>query len=67
MSGKSECVIEPAFDDDVVAASLAECTGRVPPERGEGSPFANARRVSGDALIDHLAAYLGRDVAAWGS
>lgn len=56
---------DPGFDGDAVSACLAECRSRMPPERGEGSPFADARPVSADALIDQLAAYLGRDVAAW--
>ncbi len=63
------------FDDDVVAASLDECRRRMPAERGEGSPFADATRIAvfADAepvegsLIDELAAYLGRDVGAWRS
>jgi uncharacterized protein (TIGR03086 family) len=51
------------FDDDVVMASLEECRRRMPAERGEGSPFADARYVDGPP-IDELAAYLGRDVGA---
>ena len=52
------------FDDDVVAASLEECRTRMPAQRGEGSPFADALDVDGP-LIDRFAAYLGRDVPAW--
>lgn len=52
------------FDDDVVVASLDECRRRMPAQRGEGSPFADAVHVDGP-VIDELAAYLGRDVQAW--
>lgn len=52
------------FDDDIVAASLDECRRRMPAQRGEGSPFADAVPVDGPR-IDELAAYLGRDVRAW--
>lgn len=53
------------FDDDIVEACLDECRARMPAQRGEGSPFADARRVAGGALVDELAAFLGRDVRAW--
>ena len=54
---------KPGFDDDLVAASLDECQRRVPAERGEESPFANAVTKPGGSLIDQFAAYLGRNVA----
>jgi uncharacterized protein (TIGR03086 family) len=53
---------EPAFDADVVVACLEATKQRMPPQRGEGSPFADARDTGSDDVIDHLAAYLGRDV-----
>jgi uncharacterized protein (TIGR03086 family) len=55
---------EPGFDDEVVAVCLAATKGRMPAERGEGSPFADATDTRSDSLIDQLAAYLGRDVSA---
>jgi hypothetical protein len=36
----------------------------MPPQRGAGSPFADATDTDSDDLIDQLAAYLGRDVSA---
>lgn len=57
---------EPAFDADVVEASLADCRSRVPPQRTAGSPFADAQSApDGATLLEQLAAYLGRDVSAW--
>jgi uncharacterized protein (TIGR03086 family) len=53
---------DPGFDDDAVAACLDECRQRMPPERGEGSPFADAVDGGGRPLIDQLAAYFGRDL-----
>jgi uncharacterized protein (TIGR03086 family) len=53
---------QPDFDDEVVAACLAETKRRMPAERGEGSPFADATDARSDSLIDQLAAYLGRDI-----
>lgn len=50
----------PDFDDDAVAACLAECQGRIPPERPAIVTFADAVTVEGGSLIDQLAAYLGR-------
>lgn len=56
----------PAFDDDVVAASLNQFRSWLPVQRPPGSPFVDATPVGDDApLLDHLAGYLGRDVAAW--
>jgi len=51
------------FDDDAVAACLAECRGRIPPERPPMVPFADAVNVGDGPLIDQLAAYLGRSPA----
>lgn len=51
---------EPGFADEDVAACLAECRQRMPAQRGEGSPFADAVDVAGGPLIDQLAAFLGR-------
>ena len=48
------------FDDEIVAACLAECRHRMPAERPPTSPFADAVAVEGGPLIDELAAYLGR-------
>jgi uncharacterized protein (TIGR03086 family) len=48
------------FDDDAVAACLAECRERIPPERPPAVPFADAVSVGSGPLIDQLAAYLGR-------
>ena len=57
---------EPAFDEDVVAAALADVQGRTPAQRGPESPFTDAKTApEGAPLIDQLAAYLGRDVTAW--
>lgn len=50
------------FNDEDVAASLAECRRRMPAERGQESPFADAVAPAGERLIDQLAAYLGRSV-----
>ena len=58
---------EPGFDRDVVDACLAECRRRMPPRRGEGSPFADATETVGTEAIDQLAAWLGRDVEPWAS
>lgn len=56
----------PAFDDDVVEASLSQFKTWLPPQRRPGSPFADAVPVADDAPpLDRLAGYLGRDVAAW--
>jgi len=55
---------DPSFDDDVVAACLAECQQRTPPVRSPESPFADAVPNDGP-LIDQLAGYLGRDVSAF--
>jgi uncharacterized protein (TIGR03086 family) len=52
----------PAFDDDIVAACLAATKRRMPTQRGEESPFADATETNSESLIDQLAAYLGRDV-----
>lgn len=51
------------FDDEVVAACLAECRGRMPAERPPMAPFRDAVKVEGGPLIDQLAAYLGRSLA----
>lgn len=54
--------LEPA----VAEASLAQFMTWLAPKRPEGTPFADARSLDGDATaIDRLAAYLGRDVQAW--
>ena len=53
----------PGFDDDVVAACLEQCRRRMPPQRGEDSPFADAANGEGKPLVDQLAAYLGRDLS----
>ena len=56
----------PAFDEEVVEASLAQFRSWLPPQRPPGSPFADATAIGDDAApIDRLAAYLGRDVRAW--
>ena len=55
---------DPGFDDGLVGAVLAYARSTIPPQRGEQSPFADARTVEGLALIDELAAYLGRDVGS---
>jgi uncharacterized protein (TIGR03086 family) len=54
----------PGFDDDAVAACLAECRGRIPPERPSIVTFADAVSIEGGPLIDQLAAYLGRSPSA---
>jgi hypothetical protein len=54
--------LAPEFDDETVAASLDECRRRMPPQRVAESPFADARDPEGGALIDQLAAFLGRDL-----
>jgi len=51
------------FDDEVVGVCLAECRGRIPPERPPMVPFRDAVSVEGGPLIDQLAAYLGRSPA----
>lgn len=57
-----ELTPEPA----VAEASLAQFMTWLPPQRPEGTPFADARSLDGDATaIDRLAAYLGRDLLAW--
>ena len=56
----------PAYEDHVVAASLEQFMSWLPAQRPPGSPFADAAPVGDDApFLDRLAAYLGRDVAAW--
>lgn len=56
----------PAGDEAAPEASLAQFMTWLPPQRPEGTPFADARSLDGDATaIDRLAAYLGRDVQAW--
>jgi uncharacterized protein (TIGR03086 family) len=56
----------PPWDADVVEASLTQFRSWLPPQRPPGSPFSDATPVAADvAPIDRLAAYLGRDVAAW--
>lgn len=55
----------PDFDPEVVAACLEATKRRMPPQRGEESPFADATDTESDDLIDQLAAYLGRDVASF--
>jgi len=54
---------DPRFDDDVVVACLEQCQRRMPAQRGEGSPFADATDGEGHPLVDQLAAYLGRDLS----
>ena len=55
----------PAFDVEVVEASLRAYRSWLPPTRPAGSFFADATAVADDAEpIDRLAAYLGRDVSA---
>lgn len=59
---------QPAYDDDIVEASLAYFRSWLPPMRPPGAPFAGARpEPAAAAPIDRLAAYLGRDVEAWSS
>lgn len=48
------------FDDDVVAACLENCRRRMPSERPETMPFADAVPLAEGPLIDQLAAWLGR-------
>ena len=57
----------PAFDVDVVEASLANYASWLPAAgRPSDAPFADASPVAqGADPIDRLAAYLGRDVDAW--
>lgn len=55
----------PDFDPEAVAACLEATKRRMPPQRGEESPFADATDTESDDLIDQLAAYLGRDVASF--
>ncbi|MFN2607500.1 MAG: TIGR03086 family metal-binding protein [Acidimicrobiales bacterium] len=56
----------PAFDDDVVEASLTQFSSWLPPQRPPGSPFSDATLLGEDAAaVDRLAAYLGRNVSAW--
>lgn len=55
----------PAFETEVVEASLASFQRWLPPNRPGGGAFADASRVADDAEpIDRLAAYLGRDLGA---
>ena len=55
---------DPVFDPEVVEASLAECIGRVPAERPEGSAFRDPVPVEGStAPLERLAAYLGRKIS----
>lgn len=56
-----------AGDDDHGSACLAECRRRMPPRRGEGSPFADATETVDTDAIDELAGWLGRDVERWAS
>lgn len=57
---------EPAFDEEVVVASLTNYRGWLPSTRSEGVPFQDEVSLAEDAdPIDRLAAFLGRDVAAW--
>ncbi len=57
---------QPAFDDDVVEASLSQFMSWLPPQRPPESPFSNARVLGEEAApLDRLAGFLGRDVAAW--
>ena len=54
------------WEAEVVEASFAQFKSWLPAQRPPGSPFADAAAVSPNAPpIDRLAAYLGRDVAAW--
>jgi uncharacterized protein (TIGR03086 family) len=53
------------FDDHGVAACLAACRDRMPPERPPTTPFADAVDIDGGPLIDQLAAYLGRSPSQW--
>jgi uncharacterized protein (TIGR03086 family) len=54
------------WEAGVVEASLTQITSWLPPQRPPGSPFSDATPVAADAApIDRLAAYLGRDIAAW--
>lgn len=53
----------PAFDVDVVEASLAQFRSWLPPQRPPGTPYADATPVADDAPpLDRLAAFLGREV-----
>jgi uncharacterized protein (TIGR03086 family) len=55
---------DPAFDPEVVEATLAECLSRVPPERSEGSAFREPVPVEASATpLERLAAYLGRNIS----
>jgi uncharacterized protein (TIGR03086 family) len=57
---------QPPWDPEVVEASLAQFRSWLPQQRPAGTPYADAKPLSDDAAaIDRLAAYLGRDVAAW--
>lgn len=53
----------PDFDPDVVVACLKATKQRMPPQRGDESPFADATDTASGEVIDQLAAYLGRDVS----
>lgn len=56
----------PPWGDAVVKASLTQFRSWLPPQRPPGTPFSDAISLVDDAKpIDRLAAYLGRDVAAW--
>lgn len=57
----------PAYDVDVVEASLAAFQSWLPPDRPSAQFFGDANSVGDDAEpIDRLAAYLGRDIGASG-
>lgn len=56
----------PAFEDDVVEASLTQFRSWLPPQRPPASPFSDARLLDEDSgPLDRLAGYLGRDVPSW--
>lgn len=56
----------PAFDDDVVEASLSQFKSWLPAQRPPGSPFVDATAVDEDHTpLDRLAGFLGRDVGRW--
>jgi uncharacterized protein (TIGR03086 family) len=54
------------WDDEVVEAGLTQFRSWLPAQRPPGTPFSDASPCPADAApIDQLAAFLGRDVAAW--
>lgn len=58
----------PAFDNDVVEASLNQYRSWLPTQRPPGSPFSDAMLLGKDAApLDRPAGYLGRNVTAWSS